>query len=62
MSQKKSLTNRVAVSIYSTCYGNSGYSDQTMRQMLLAKQAAKNVIRMIRENNGPISPISSRNT
>jgi len=62
MNKKKSLTNRVAESIYSKCYGHSGYADQSGRQMALAKQAAKNVIRMIREDNGSINPISSRNT
>ena len=48
MSQKKSLTNRVATSIYMTCFGNSGYQ-HLERGMSLSQRAARNVIKMIKD-------------
>ena len=54
MSQKKSLTNRVATSIYTTCFGNSGYQ-HLERGMSLSQRAARNVIKMVRADNKPIT-------
>jgi hypothetical protein len=52
MSQKKSLTNRVATSIYITCFGNSGYQ-HLERGMSLSQRAARNVIKMVKADAQP---------